>query len=205
MPPTRAVQQLILIVIMALVSACATSTAGRTSVIKTLHNVEDTDPFSNVLVVSAAGERSSRASFEHEMAAAMTTEATVATAFFAVAGRHSPISRNVLDNAVRTREFDAILLVRMQGRGNEPAVVTYRPIGRHFDLYHDDHEGLNNLLGIDGASTISFVAEFYDTGSAEKIWAIESLVFEPESVAAGVSQQVAVITAELRKDRLVGH
>jgi hypothetical protein len=193
---------MILIVTMAILSACATTTPGRTSVIKTLRNIEGTAPFGNVLVVSAAGDRASRQLFEQEIAAAITNEATTATPFYAVVGRQSTISRNVLDKVVRAREFDAILLVRRKGQELQEPTPT-RPTGRQFDLYVYDYDELNDLTGIDAASTVALVAEFYDTGGAKKIWAIESLVFEAESATAAVSQQVTIIAAELRKDRLV--
>jgi hypothetical protein len=201
-PPTNRARQMILIVTMAILSACATTTPERTSVIKTLRNIEGTASFDNVLVVSAAGDRASRHLFEQEIAAAITNDATTATPFYAVVGRQSTISRNVLDKAVRVREFDAILLVRRKGQEQQDPTQN-RPTGSKFDLYVYDYDELNDLTGIDAASTVAFVAEFYDTGSAEKIWAIESLVFEAESVTRAVSQQVAVIAAELRKDRLV--
>jgi len=195
--------QLILIVTVTLVGACATTTLPQSSVIKTLRNIEGTAPFGNVLVVSAAGDRASRALFEQEMAAAITSDTTVATALFAVVGRYSPISRNILNNAVSVREFDAILLVRRQGQ-DRPDQVSNRPTGTKFDLFRYDYDELNDLTGLDAASTFSFVTEFYATDSEEKIWAMESLVYEPESVTAGMSQQVAIIAAELQEDRLVG-
>jgi len=201
-PPTSLARQVILIVTMAILSACATTTPERTSVIKTLRNIEGTVSFGNVLVVSAAGDRASRHLFEQEIAAAITNEATTATPFYAVVGHQSTISRNVLDRVVRAREFDAILLVRRKGQELQDPTPT-RPTGRNFDLYIYDYDELNDLTGIDAASTVAFVAEFYDTGSAEKIWSIESLVFDVESVTSEVSQQVIVIAAELRKDRLV--
>lgn len=200
--PTSLARQVILIVTVAILSACAATTPERTSVIKTLRNIEGAASFGNVLVVSAAGDRASRHLFEQEIAAAISNEATMATPFYAVAGRQSTISRNVLDKVVRAREFDAILLVRRKGQEQQDPTPT-RPTGRQFDLYIYDYDELNDLTGIDTASTVAFVAEFYDTGSAEKIWSIESLVFEAESVTSAVSQQVVVIAAELRKDRLV--
>jgi len=187
---------------MMLVGACATNTPRQPSVIKTLRNTGGTAPFANVLIIGTAGDRASRARFEQEMAAAITSDTTVATAWFAVVGRYSPISRNILNNAVSVREFDAILLVRRQGQ-ERPDQVSNRPTGRKFDLYRYDYDELNDLTGLDAASTFSFVTEFYATDSAEKIWAMESLVYEPESIAAGVSRQVSVIAAELRKDRLI--
>ena len=202
MPRTQLVRQLILIVTMAMLGACATTSPGSSSVIKTMRSIEGTDPFSNVLVISAAGDRSSRAQFEQEMSAAISNGETLATAFFAVVGRYPTISRTALSDAIRVREFDAILIVRRQGQ-ERPELVPNRPTGRHFDLFHYDYEELNDLTSIRNAASLAFVVELYDTNSEEKIWSIDSLVFESESLAAGLSMQVEVIVGELRKDRLV--
>lgn len=192
---------LFLIAIMAVASACGT-TSGNSSVIRMLHDIDGVAPASNILVVSAAGDRTSRAQFERELAAAISSDALLATTYFAVVGRYTPVSRNVIDNAVRDREFDAILLVRQRGQ-EKPGLVRNRPTGRLFDLYLNDYGELNDLSGIDVDSTVSFVAEFYDTENTKKVWAIESLIFENESVAPTVSAQVAIIAAELRRDRLI--
>lgn len=195
------IKLLICIALCVLQSACVSSPQPHSSVIKTLRATAGAGPFGNVLVVSAAGDRESRVRVEQELSAAISDEGAVATAFFAVAGRYSPISRNVLDNAVRTRGFDAILLVRRQGQ-ERPDLAPNRPTGRKFDLYHYDYEELNDLLPINVDSTVTFVAEVYDTAGAKKIWAIDSLIFESDSVTTAVSAQVANIAGELQKDRV---
>jgi hypothetical protein len=192
---------LALLAISMLASGCG-STAARTTVVKTVQGVSSAAPFTNVLVISVAGERASRAQFETEAVAALSRGNTLATAYFAVAGRQAQYARSTLDNAIRVREFDAVLMVREQGQ-DQPGLVPNRPTGRQFDLFQYDYEEFNQLTAIDPDSTVSFIAEVYDTVAAKKVWAIDSLIFETESTASAVSEQVAIITAEMRKDRLV--
>lgn len=187
--------------LMAMASACGTTPPGGT-VIKLVHDIEGRVPFSNVLVVSVAGDRASRARFEQEIVAAISGDDTIATAFYAVVGRNPQLTRSILNNVVRARVFDAILLTRIQGQ-DQADLVANRPTGRDFDLYLYDYEELNIPASIDIGSTVSFVAEVYDTRAEKKVWAIESLLFESASVEAAVLEQARVISAEMRKDRLV--
>ena len=185
-----------------LLAACASKPQVQSSVIKTLRTAGASGPYENVLVVSAAGDRASRGRFEQELSAAIISEDAVVTPYFAVVGRHIPISRSVLNNAVRTRGFDAILLVRRQGQERADRSPN-RPTGRNFDLYHYDYEELNDQVPINIETTVSFVTEIYDAAGAKKIWAIESLVYESESVEAALAAQVTIIAGELLKDRVL--
>ena len=188
------------IILCMLLAACATQTQVESSVIKTFRGGEAFGPYQNVLVVSAAGDRAARGKFEQELAANLVSDESVALPYFAVVGRHIPISRGVLDNAVKTREFDSILLIRRQGQ-ERADLSPNRPTGRRFDLYRYDYEELNDQQPISAESTVSFVTELYDTATEKKVWAIESLVFESNSVESALSAQSALIAGELRKDR----
>lgn len=199
LPRPSLVNPLFLFAMTAMVSACG-ATSG-SSIIKTVHDIDGAAPFTNVLVVSVAGNRRSRTQFEQELVAAISSGDTLATPYYAVFGRHIPLTRSNVDNAVRDREFDAVLLARTQGQ-DQANLVSNRPTGRLFDLYHYDYEELNIPVSINTDTTVSFVAEIYDTRAARKVWAIESLIFENETAAAAVSAQAAIIAAELRKDGL---
>ena len=199
MPRPSHVNPLFLFAMTVMASGCGT-TSG--SIIKTVHDIDGATSFNNVLVVSVAGDRRSRTRFERELVATISSDATIATAYHTVVGRYSPLTRNILNNAVRVREFDAVFLARTQGQ-DQANLVFDRPTGRLFDLYHYDYEELNIPVSIKTETTVSFVAEIYDTRAAKKVWAIESLIFENESPDSAVSAQASVIAAELQKDGLV--
>ena len=199
LPRSSHVNPLFLFAMMAMASACGT-TSG--SIIKTLNDTDGAAPFTNVLVVSVAGDRQSRARFEQQLIAAISSDATLATPYHAVVGRYTPLTRSNIDNAVRVREFDAVLLTRTQGQ-DQANLAANRPTGRQFDLYHYDYEELNIPVPIKTETTVSFVVEIYDTHAARKVWAIESLIYESETADAAVMAQVAQIVAEIKKDRMV--
>ncbi len=198
LPRPNLVKPLFLFAMTAMVSACGASSG---SIIKTVHDVDGAAPFTNVLVVSVAGSRQSRTQFELELVAAISSGDTLATPYYTVVGRHTPLTRSNVSNAVTDREFDAVLLARTQGQ-DQANLVSNRPTGRLFDLFHYDYEELNIPVSINTETTVSFVAEIYDARAARKVWAIESLIFKNETAAAAVSAQAAVIAAEIRKDGL---
>jgi hypothetical protein len=194
------VNLLSLLAVIAIASACATTPAS--NVIKTVHDVEGAAPFSNILVVSVAGDIATRTEFEQAIASAISTEETTVTPFFTVVGRTPQLTRNILNNVVRAREFDAIILTRLQGQ-DRADLVPNRPTGRLFNLYLYDYAELNFPADIEVGSTVSFVVEVYETRTAKKVWAIESLIFDSKTVESVLSEQLAAISAEILKDGLV--
>ena len=191
---------LALLAIMVIASACATPSVG--TIIKTQHEIESAAPFANILVISVAGDIRTRVEFEQGIASAISTDATVAVPFYTVVGRTPQLTRSTLTNVVRAREFDAIILTRLQGQ-DRADLVPNRPTGRLFDLYLYDYDELNFPASIGVGSTVSFVVEVYDTRAEEKVWAIESLIFKNKTVESAVAEQLAAISAEILKDGLV--
>ncbi len=189
-----------LLAVIVIASACATTPAS--NVIKTVHDIEGTAPFSKILVVSVAGDIATRTEFETAIANAISTEETTVTPFYTVVGRTPQLTRNILNNVVRAREFDAIILTRLQGQ-DRADLVPNRPTGRLFNLYRYDYAELNYPADIEVGSTVSFVVEIYDTRTEKKVWAIESLIFDSKTVESVLSEQLAAISAEILKDGLV--
>jgi hypothetical protein len=159
-------------------------------------------PFGNILVVGVAGDIPTRTEFEQGIANAIATDATAATPFYTVVGRTPQLTRTVLNNVVVAREFDAIMLTRLQGQ-DRADLAPNRPTGRLFDLYLYDYDELNIPESFDVGSTVSFVVEVYDTHTEKKVWAIDSLIFESTNVESAVAEQIAAISAEMLKDGLV--
>jgi hypothetical protein len=194
------VNLLSVLAVIAIASACATTPAS--NVIKTVHDIEGAAPFSNILVISVAGDIATRTEFEQAIAKAISTEETTVTPFYTVVGRTPQLTRNILNNVVRAREFDAIILTRLQGQ-DRADLVPNRPTGRLFNLYLYDYAELNYPADIEVGSTVSFVVEVYDTRTAKKVWAIESLIFDSKTVESVLLEQLAAISAEILKDGLV--
>lgn len=188
--------------VLAVVTAGCAGTQSTSSTIKTLREVGDAAPFDNVLVIGVAGDVPSRVRFEQELVKALSGENSVPTAFYTIVGRNALLTRTSLNTVIRAREFDAVVFTRMKGQ-DRADLNPGRPTGRGFDLFRYDYEELNVPVPISTDSTVSFVVEVYGAEAKQKIWAIESLVFDAGSVDSAISDQVANIAAEIRKDGLI--
>jgi hypothetical protein len=186
---------------LALLASCAS--APPSTVIRTLYNPDpDMAGFRNVVVVSVTGTYRSREQFERTLVAALSSEKVSATAYFTVIGRNPQLTRANLHNAIRNRGFDAVIFTRLKGQ-EQKELAPLRPIGPGLDLFAYDYDELNRDVGMQEAQAITFVTEIYSTASQNKVWAIESLSIDKASAAEVVSDQAAMIGAQIKKDKLL--
>lgn len=184
-----------------LLGACAS--APPSTIIHTAHNPDPGHQgFRNVLVISVAGDFESRAQFEREMAASIGNNNLAAAAYYTVLGRRPQLERAAIHNAVRSRKFDAVIFTRLKGQEQQD-LAPMRPVGPGFDLFAYDYEELNRDISISQAKAITFVTEVYSTATQHKVLAFESLSFDQATASDLLSEQVAMIAAELNKDQLL--
>jgi hypothetical protein len=185
--------------VVSLFAACATPNAD---IIRTLLDPAAADfRFSNVLVISVAGNYAERAQTEQALAATLTGSRTTASPYYAVIGRNPQVTRNLVNTAIQSRRFDAVLFVRLQGQDIANAAPG-RPTGRNFQLFLYDYEEFNRPAAMSLASTVTLVSELYAAASEEKIWAIESLIFQNDSVTDVIELQARSIAAQIKADGL---
>ncbi len=196
---SRTTLPLLLSAVMILVG-CASSTAPAT-VIRTLYD-PDPEGFHNILVISVTGDFESRATFERELAQTIGRDDISAAAYYTVVGRNPTLSRGLIHDAIRSREFDAIVFTRIKGQEQEE-LAPMRPVGFAFDLFGYDYAELNRDERIQQAQAITFVTELYSTATQQKVWAVETLSFEIATVGALITEQALTITTQLEKDGLL--
>lgn len=185
--------------VISLVAACATPNAD---IIRTLLDPAAADfRFSNILVISVAGDYAERAQTEQALAAALSGSRTTASPYYAVIGRNPQVTRNFIDTAIRSRRFDGLLFVRVQGQ-DIPNAAPGRPTGRNFQLFLYDYEEFNRPARLPPDSTVTLVSEMYAATSQKKLWAIESLSFQSASVTDVIELQSRSIAAQIRADKL---
>lgn len=182
--------------------ACSTPTA---QIIRTTFDpAADEMRLSNILVVCVAGDYAERIQIEQGLSAALTTERTTASPYFAVIGRNPRVTRNTINTAIRSRQFDGVLFVRMQGQ-DIPDGAPGRPTGRNFQFFLYDYEEFNRPSPLPMGSTVTLISEFYAAASEKKIWGIESLSFDSRVSADVIALQVSSIAKQIRKDRLTAN
>lgn len=183
-------------------SACTTPSA---QIIRTLLDpAVDDFRFSNVLVISVAGDFAERLQIEQGLSAALTNDETTASPYYAVIGRNPRVTRNLINTAIQSRQFDSVLIVRTQGQ-DIPNAAPGRPTGRDFQLFLYDYDEFNRPTPLPLNTTVTFVSEFYAAASEKKLWGIESLSFDHDTSADVIELQVNSIAAQIRSDRLIAN
>jgi len=186
-----------------LLSACATTTPSSSTVIRTMPPVSaEYRDFSNMLVISVAGDFQSRRLFERNFVTATADLEGRATGYHTVIGRRPYLTRVALDAAIKSRRFDAVLLVREKGQEREE-LAPGRPVGRGFDLFGYDYPELNSGDSIEQSAAITFITELYSVAEKRKIWSIESLSFDKTTATDLIEEQAATVSQQVIKDRLL--
>lgn len=184
--------------------ACAT-TPPSAQIIRTLYPTNTADMnYRNILVISVIGDYPDRLRFEQQLTAALTTDEATASPYFAVAGRNPRVTRNTINTAIRSRQFDAVLIVRLQGQ-DVPGAAPGRPTGRNFQLFMYDYDEFNFPASIPLESTLTFVTEFYAAAEQKKLWSIESLSFDHQSVDQVIELHARSIAAQILADGITAN
>ena len=186
----------------AILCGCVAPTAD---IIRTLYDPAIANlRLSNILVISAAGDYPERLRVEQEVASALTTDRTTATPYFAIVGRNAQITRNLINTAIRSRQFDGVLIVRVQGQ-DVPNAAPGRPTGRNFHLFLYDYAEFNQPSALPANVTIAFNTEFYTTWNEKKVWAIDSLTFDHKTTEEALTLQIESIVSQVQRDRLTAN
>jgi hypothetical protein len=184
-----------------LVGACATTPDPATVIRRTFN--PGIDGFGNILIIGVAGDYESRAWFERDLAAAITDGQVTGSPYYTVVGRRPQLDRALILDAIRNREFDAVIFTRQKGQEQE-SLAPGRPVGPAFDLFGYDYTELNRDLGIEESRAHTFITEVYDTATQKKVWAIEALSVRKKTAEELIAEQVITIATQLRTDGLLG-
>jgi hypothetical protein len=125
-----------------------------------------------------------------------------ASPYYTIIGRNPQVTRAYIDDAIAVRGFDAVLLVRQQGQEQE-SVAPGRPIGASLDLFNHDYPEFNRDLQIRQAQAITFVTEVYSAAERRKVWAINTLSVDKNSIDDLLAEQVFTIAEKLDEDGLL--
>ncbi len=201
-----------IIIAICLVLAGCGSTGGGT-VKKTLDNPKYTDlSYSNILVIGVGGDYSNRAYFERAMVSRIKAEGAAAAAYYSVVGRNQPITRSTVSTVVKSRGFDAVLLVRVISQdadisveaGTSETKVSRKEAARAVDLFRYDYDELTEPGVINILSTVTISAEMFSGPDETRMWVIESTITDNENVGQIIERAADTIMAQLKKDRLIG-
>jgi hypothetical protein len=169
--------------------------------------------FSDVLVIAVADDYDTRAHFERQAAAAIRETGATATPYYTVIGRNPPITSSDINNAVRARGFDSILMTRIENQDDQVAVkgsapdaqAVRRDANNVFDVFKYDYEELNEPPRVEINSTIVLATDLFAAEKQERVWAIETTSYNYTDAYALINSEVKTIVDRLKKDGMVGH
>jgi hypothetical protein len=114
-------------------------------------------------------------------------------------------------NAVRARNFDAIVFTRVKGHSENIAEKNASPEaqaevigGNLFDLFRYDYKEYQEPTNIRLSTTVVLVAQLYVPADKKNIWALEITSSDRESVAQIIESAAEAIVTHLKRDKLVG-
>ena len=192
-----------------ILSACSTTSTKVTKIL------DDPDyrkaRFSNILVITVAADYNRRAQFERTVVSGIRETGAEATAYYTVVGHNPPVSSSDIMNAVRARNFDAVVFTRVTDRTEDIKVKDATPDaqataigGNLFDLfrydYKEDNEPENSRL----STTVVLVSQRYATADQKNVWAIEIKSSDRESIDNIVESAATAVAKQLARDKLVG-
>jgi hypothetical protein len=192
-----------------LLSACSTTS---TKVTKILHDPDYKKArYSNVLVIIVTDNYDHRAQFERTVVSAIRRTGAQATAYYTVVGHNPPVSSSDIMNAVRARNFDAVVFTRVKGhsevivaKGATPEAQSSVIGGNLFDLFRYDYEEYQEPENIRMSTNVVMVTQLYDPADQKNVWAIEIDSSDRESTANIIESAAAAIVKHLKRDELVG-
>ncbi len=207
-------RQLILHTFAIVAASLVLAACGSTRTVKkTLDNPIYTDSsYSDILIIGVAGDHDNRAAFERAMVSRIKAKGAKATAYYTVVGRIEPITRTTVDVVVRSRGFDAVLLVRVIGQapnlsvqdGSSATKVSRKPASRAIDLFSYDYDELIEPGDFIISSTVALSAEMFHAADQARMWSIESTIFDMENFGPLIESAADTIMGQLKKDNLIG-
>jgi hypothetical protein len=194
-----------LVFLSGLLTACTASTQSV---------VDDADrggpPFGNFVVIGIAGDYDSRAQFERELAGGLRRAGAAATTYYSIIGSNSPITPNDVRAAVKSGDFDAIIVMRVLDTKvdlevqKDRAVTDATPIGgRLVNLFRFNYTDYSKPGAIDLKTTITFAIELYDVAREDIVWSIESSSRGETNLGLLIDRTAESVVKRLERERLI--
>jgi hypothetical protein len=160
-----------------------------------------------VLVIGVIGDYDDRVTFERVMVSRIKADGAVATAFYTVVGRNQPITRDIVSNIVRSRDFSAILLCRVTSLDANSSGMTAanKPVSRAIDLFGYDYEELINPSTFVISGSAVLFAEMFHSADERRMWSIESTIANKQNIQQVIQRAADVIMDQLHNDNLIGN
>jgi hypothetical protein len=165
----------------------------------------------NILVIGVANDYEGRSRFERKLSRDLSAAGTSGTALYTVAGGNKPIEREAIENLVKDKGFDAVLISRVVDRNASAAMKAgasatkaIRRDDRPINLFRYDYEELNEPAVVDINLGVTIYTEVFAAASSERVWALESTISNQDSLDQLINEAAETIVRRLKRDDLIG-
>jgi len=166
--------------------------------------------FKNFLVIGVAGNYNSRAQFERTVVSGLRSEGASASAYYTVVPGNEPISREAVLEAVKSGNFDAVLVTRVVDQQTNIDVESGSTDtkastvgGRPINFFRYDYEELNEPENISFTTTVVLSSELFSSADEKMIWSIEVSNMDTPNAGVLIDDTAASIVSRLAKDRMI--
>jgi hypothetical protein len=163
-----------------------------------------------LLVIGVAHDYDGRARFERRLVAQLGTRGTSATAYYVAVKGNKPITREAIEELVKSQNFDGVIITKVVNRDTDAqvksggaATKTVRKDDGALKLFRYDYQELNEPATLNINVSITILSELYETRNGDNVWALETQISKKEMVSEVVDDAVAKILRRLQKDRLI--
>lgn len=171
---------------------------------------EKTSNFSNVLVITVAGDYNNRAQFERAIVSNIRHTGASASAWYSVIGGNKPVARDDVIAAIEERGFDAVLAVRRLDGDIEMKVKRSRteidatPIGgRIVNLFRSEYTDYTTPESVNFAASAVLAVEFYGAESRDIVFSFDHQTKSETNFGLLIDETAATIVRRLDREKLL--
>jgi ABC-type Fe3+-hydroxamate transport system substrate-binding protein len=173
---------------------------------------DTTEQFSNVLVITIAGDYNVRAQFERVVVSNIRKTGASASPWYSVAGGNKPVVKEDVIAAIQEQGFDAVLAIRRLAGDVELKVQKSRteidatPIGgRIVNLFRSDYTDYKTPGSIDFATEALLAVELYSAATQEIVFSFDHQTKKQTNLGLLIDQTAETIVKRIDREGLLAN
>jgi hypothetical protein len=213
MSETRSHVWVFVVVFLAAVTAdaCSAATPSKTTISRSERVAAyEGMAFENLFVIGVGEDNEVRKLFEDAFADALTTSGTRARPSWRLLPQSTLLTERDLEAAVRTDDFDGVLITRLVSVDEEQEYVegrTYSERHPRYRYYKGYYKGSYKVVHEPGyyetETTYRLETNLYVVSDGSLVWSADSRTVDPDSIDDGIDSMTIAMVAKLKEERLI--
>lgn len=178
---------------------------------KIYQSTQFNDTVSNVLVVSLGKLRDKRLVFENMVANKLKEKGVKADSALSKLPQYAQVNKETITNLVRDNSYDSILVINllesaikieMDEKRTELVIERPRP-EKLTDVFVYEYKEVDIDKQVNIDTTVSVEADVYLRKDGQKVWSIQTTIYEGKEAETIMQNLSASIVAQMNKDDLL--